>query len=303
MRGSDQVWGYWKEANALPGVEEDGSALFYRVSPGYFETIGIPFLAGRDIGPNDEDGQMQVAVVSVSLAEGLFPGENPVGQRIRFGRDSDDPLVEIVGVVGDVQHYHLGQTAMPQIYVPFAQRPTGDVSFVLQTSVPPLDLTGAVREAMESIDPDQPLVGVQPAETLVAESISTPRFRTLLMTGFGITALLLAVIGLYGVMAYSVSQRSREIGVRMALGATRGSVLGLIFREGFPVLGVGLGVGLMGAFALSRILESMLFGVGARDFGVFALVPLILASVATLAMLIPARRATRVDPAKTLGEE
>ena len=146
-------------------------------------------------------------------------------------------------------------------------------------------------------------MGIQAAEAMISDSISTPRFRTLLMTGFGLTALLLAVIGLYGVMAYSVSQRSKEIGVRMALGASRGSVLGLVFREGGPLVGVGLGLGLAGAFALSRILESMLFGVGARDPAVFASVPLVLIAVAATAMLVPARRAARVDPVRTLGEE
>ncbi len=303
LEGSDQVWGYWKESNALPGVEEDGSALFYRVSPGYFETMGIPLVAGRDITSDDEEEGPQVVVVSASLAEGLFPGENPVGKRIKFGRDADDLPVEVVGVVGDVQHYNLGQAAMPQLYVPFTQRPTGDVSFILKTSVPPQSLMGGVREAIKAVDPDQPLVGMQAAEALISESISTPRFRTLLMSGFGVTALLLAVVGLYGVLAYSVSQRSKEIGVRMALGASRISVLGLVLREGVPVLGVGLALGLGGAFALSRVLESMLFGVGARDVGVFTAVPLLLAAVAVLAMLIPARRAARVDPVRTLGEE
>jgi putative ABC transport system permease protein len=138
---------------------------------------------------------------------------------------------------------------------------------------------------------------------MISNSISTSRFRTLLMSGFGLTALLLAVIGLYGVMAYSVSQRSKEIGVRMAIGASRGSVLGLVFREGGPLVVVGLGLGLGGAYALSRVLESMLFGVGIRDLAVFATVPMILAAVAGVAMLVPARRATRVDPVKTLGEE
>jgi len=303
LGGSDQVWGYWREANAVPGTREDGSALFYRVSPGYFETIGIPLLAGRDISVDDQASGAEVVLVSTSLAEQLFGGEDPLGQRIKFGRDADDRPVEIVGVVGDVQHYNVGQTAMPQLYVPFAQRPTGDVHFVIKASVPPTSLVGGVREAIESIDPDQPLVGVQAADALISESISSPRFRTLLMTGFGLTALLLAVVGLYGVMAYSVSQRSKEIGIRMALGATRESVLRLVFREGVPALGVGLAIGLGGAFALSQVLESMLFGVSARDLGVFTAVPLVLASVAALAMLVPARRATRVDPAKTLGEE
>ena len=192
---------------------------------------------------------------------------------------------------------------MPQLYVPFTQRPTGDVSWVLQGSIPPLGLVTAVREAVGSVDPDQPLVGLQEAEGLISAAISLPRFRTLLMTGFGLTALLLAAVGLYGVLAFRVSQRTKEIGVRVALGASRNSVLTLVFREGLPLVGAGLAVGLGGAFALSRILESMLFGVGARDPAVFASVPMILVGVAIVALLVPAFRATKVDPVRTLGEE
>ena len=273
------------------------------MSPGYFDALGIPILAGRDVSVDDRDGEMPVVLVSASFAERNFPDRSPVGGRIKFGRDADDLPVEIVGVVGDVQHYDLGETSMPQLYVPFAQRPTGDINWVVKASVPPLGLVPGIREAIEAVDPDQPLVGVVAAESMISEAMATPRFRTLLMTGFGLTALLLAVVGLYGVLAYSVSQRSKEIGVRMALGASRSSVLRLIFQEGMPVLAVGLGVGMAGAYGLSRLLESMLFGVSARDVGVFTVVPLVLGAVALLAMLIPARRATRVDPVRTLGEE
>jgi putative ABC transport system permease protein len=303
LEGDDRIWGYWLEENALPGNPEDGSALFYRVSPGYFEAIGTPLLAGRGIMAEDREAEQQVVVVSQALAEKHFPGENPLGRRIRFGRDESDPLAEIVGVVGDVQHYHLGQSSIPQVYVSFLQRPTGDLSFVINASVPPLSLVDQLRETIGAVDPDQPLVRIQAADAMVSASISMPRFRTLLMAGFGLTALLLAVVGLYGVMAYSVSQRTKEIGVRMALGATRGSVLGLIFREGVPLVGSGLVLGLGGAIILSRILESMLFGVGARDPLVFTAVPLLLAAVAVTAMMIPARYATRVDPVRALGEE
>jgi putative ABC transport system permease protein len=302
LEGSDQIWGFWLE-ELSSSDPETGSALFYRVTPGYFETMGIPLLAGRPIGPEDRVDGPQVVVVSESFVEQYLPGENPLGHRIRWGSEEDNPHVEIVGVVGDVHHYTLIQSSIPQVYVPFAQRPTGEVNFVIKASVPPLSLVEAVREAINTVDPNQPLVGVQAAETMISDSISTPRFRTLLMSGFGLIALLLAVIGLYGVMAYSVSQRSKEIGVRMALGASRGSVLGLVFREGMPLVGVGLAAGLFGAFALSKILESMLFGVGARDLGVFVTVPLVLVAVAVTAMLVPARRAVRVDPVKTLGEE
>jgi putative ABC transport system permease protein len=302
LEGSDQIWGFWKEETPASG-SSDGSVLFYRVSPGYLETIGTPILAGRGIAEEDRADTSPVVVVSQSFAEQQFPGEDPLGKRFRWGRAEDNPMVEIVGVVENVQHYTLGAVSLAQVYVPFTQYPTGDINFVLKAGVPPLSLVSGVRDAIRAVDPDQPLVGVQAAEDMIAESISTPRFRTLLMSGFGLIALLLAVIGLYGVMAYSVSQRSKEIGVRMALGASRGSVLNLVFREGGPLVVVGLALGLAGAFALSRLLESMLFGVGARDLAVFLAVPLVLTAVAAAAMLVPARRATRVDPVKTLGEE
>jgi ABC-type antimicrobial peptide transport system permease subunit len=242
-------------------------------------------------------------VISTSLATQHFAGEDPLGKRIRFGRDEDDPSVEIVGVVGDIQHYSLGQTSIPQVYVPFQQRLTGDISFVIKSAVPPLSLVPPIRKAIRSVDPDQPLVEIQPAVAIISDSISLPRFRTLLMMGFGLTALLLAAVGLYGVMANIVSQRTKEFGVRMALGATRASVLRLVVREGLPLVGLGIVAGIAGALALSRILESMLFGVESRDPAVFAAVPLALAAVALAAMLIPARRAARLDPVQTLGEE
>jgi putative ABC transport system permease protein len=302
LEGDDEIWGFWLESTPS-GESEDGNVLFYRVSPGYFEAMGIPLLAGRPIGSEDRPDGAEVAVVSESFAEQYYPDQNPVGQRIRWGRDQDRPHVEIVGVAGEIKHYVLGRSSTPQVYVPFVQRPSRNAKFVVKTSLPPMGLARGVRDAIEAVDPDQPLEGVQAAESLISSAVSAPRFRTYLMSGFGLIALLLAVIGLYGVMAYSVSQRSKEIGVRMALGASSGSVLSLIFREGGPLVAVGLGLGLAGAFALSRVLESMLFGVGARDPAVFAAVPLVLVVVAAAALLIPARRATRVDPVKTLGEE
>ncbi len=302
LEGSDNLWGFWLRDATGPDDREDGTALFYRVSPGYFEVMGIPLLAGRDISTDDRQESPPVVVVSSSLAQEHFPEENPLGRRIRFGRDDDDPWLEIVGVVGDVQHYTLGRTSMGQVYVPITQRTIGDISFVVETAVDPRGLMDGIRAAVADVDPDEPLADFQPLETMVSSTISIPRFRTLLMSGFGLLALLLAVVGLYGIMAYSVAQRTREIGVRMALGASRGSVLGLVFQEALPLVGAGLVVGLAGALALSRLLESMLFGVGARDPLVFVTVPLILTLVAVVALLIPARRAVRVDPVRTLGE-
>ncbi|NJD20074.1 MAG: ABC transporter permease [Gemmatimonadetes bacterium] len=299
----DEIWGLWVHGRGSQAPDGDASALFYRVGPGYHETLGIPVLAGRGIRRDDRANGPPVAVISASLAEELFAGEDPVGQSLLFGRDADEPLVQIVGVVGDVHHYDLGRASLPQIYVPFAQRPAEDAQFVLKAAVPPADLVEGVRAAAAEVDPDQPLEGLQTLEDLVAASVSTPRFRTLLMAVFGFMALVLAVVGLYGVVAYGVSQRTKEIGVRMALGATRTSVVGMVMRQGAPLLAGGVAVGSAGALVLSRFLESMLFGVGARDPGVFVIVPALLCAVGAAALLIPARRAARVDPVRSLGEE
>jgi putative ABC transport system permease protein len=300
LEGSDNISGFWLEGRPST-ADVDGYALYYRVSPGYFKTMGIPLLAGRDITSEDHEGTREVVVVSRSLAERQFPGQEAVGRRFRWGRSEDGTYVEIVGVVGDVQHYTLGEESIPQVYTPFTQSPDDEIYWVVKTAIPPLRLVDGTREAIAAVDPEQPLVGIQTAEAMIADSISTPLFRTLLMSGFGLTALLLAVVGLYGVMAYSVTQRSREIGVRVALGATRGSILGMVFCEGLPLVGAGLLLGLGAALALSRILESMLFGVGARDPGVFIAVPLLLLVVAATAIAVPARRAARLDPVKALG--
>ncbi len=303
LEGSDNIWGYWVAAGPLDPAHSDGSAHLYRVSARYFEVMGIPLQAGRGFTQGDRKGAPPVAMVSASLAARHFPGESPVGRSLRFDPEDESSVAEIVGVVGDVQHGELGEVPEPQIYVPFAQRPSLAANLVLTVSAPGAEVTSAVLAALAAVDPTQPVRSIESARAMVSDSIATPRFRTLLMAGFGLTALLLAVVGLYGVMAYSVSQRTKEIGVRMALGASRGSVLGMVFREGAPLVGVGLGVGLAGAFALSRVLESMLFGVGARDVAVFTAVPLVLVAVAAAALLVPARRATRVDPVRTLGEE
>jgi putative ABC transport system permease protein len=303
VSGQDEIWGIWIEGRRQSGPEDAISALTYRVSPGYFETAGIPLILGREFTPADRENTARVVIVSAAFAARYFPGEDPLGKRFRFGTDEDDLFVDIVGVVGDVQHYRVGRTSMPQIYLPFAQRPSPSVRFILKASVPPLDLVRAARAEIQAVDPDMPLVGVQTWEQIVAADTSTPRFQAILLTAFGLTALLLAVVGLYGVMSYTVAQRSREFGMRMALGAPRGSILRLVFRDGVPLVGIGVVLGLGGALALTRMMKAMLFGVGARDFVTFAAVPVLLVIVAVLAMLVPAVRATRVDPVETLAAE
>ncbi len=290
------------EGRTQSNEDEVASALIYRVSPGYFETMGVPLRTGREFTPYDREGTVPVVVVSESFARDYLSGEDAVGRRVRY-RGDDGPFVEIVGVAGDVQHYHLGRTSMPQVYFPFAQQPLGYVDFVIKSSVPPLSLVQAVRREIQSVDPEMPLENVRTLEQIVAADVSTPRFRTMLLTSFGLTALLLAVVGLYGVMSYTVAQRSREIGMRMALGASQGNILRLVFWDGVPMIASGVVLGLGGALALTRLLESMLYGVGVHDPGVFAAVLLLLVTVAAAAMLIPAVRATRVDPVKTLAPQ
>jgi putative ABC transport system permease protein len=291
------------EGRPPTSLDERISSLVYRVSPGYFDTMGIPLLAGRDIDRNDRDANLRVVVVSESFATQHLPGEQPLGKRFRFGSSDDAPFWEIVGVVGDVQHYSLGRESMAQLYLPYQQRPDDVVRFVLKSSAAPLSLIGTVRDEVQAVDPDQPLMGLGTMADLFAANLSAPRFRTILLGSFGLTALLLSVVGLYGVLSYSVAQRSREIGMRLALGAQQSAILKLVLRDGVPLVLIGVVIGVAGAFALTRVLASMLFGVGVRDPAVFTGAPLILIVVAMVAVVIPAVRAMRVDPVETLAAE
>jgi putative ABC transport system permease protein len=302
VTGQDEIWGVAIEGRPQNSVDDQISALLYRISPDYFTTMGIPLLSGRAFSSDDREGAVRVAIVSESFASLHFPGENSLGKRVSVG-GGESGYMEIVGVVGDVQHYSLGRTSMGQMDLPFRQRPDADVRFVIKSSVPPLSLVGAVRTEIQAVDPDQPLVGLSTMDALVAEDLSTPRFRTILLSAFGLTALLLSVVGLYGVLSYTVAQRSREIGMRMALGAQRSAILKLVLRDGVPLVVTGVAIGLAGSFALTRVLASMLFGVGIRDARVFTGAPLLLIAVAMVAVLIPAVRATRVDPVRTLAAE
>jgi putative ABC transport system permease protein len=301
VSGQDEIWGLEIEGRPPSSPDEYISALHYRVSAGYFQTMGIPLRMGREFGPGDRAGSVPVAVVSESFVRDQFPGERALGRRIRFG--GDDPWWEIVGVAADVQHYQVGRASMPQVYLPFAYWPDREVSFVIKASVPPFSLVRAVQGEIQTVDPDMPVEGVRTLEQIVDEDIAAPRFRTTLLTCFGLTALLLAVVGLYGVISYTVAQRSWEMAMRMALGAQQSSILRLVLRDGVPLVATGVVVGLGGALALTRVLESMLFGVSVNDPMVFAAVPSLLVAVAAVAMLVPAFRATRVDPLRVLSPE
>jgi len=301
LGGTDEVNTLSLEGRPDPPPGQEAGVLHYRISDGFFSTMGIPLLAGRGFTSQDRQGSTPVAVVSEAFIHQHFAGQSPLGARVRAG--SNDPWMEIVGVVGDVRQYDLGEVSMPQYYTPYSQGLWEGVSFVIKAAVPPMTLVEGVRSAVQQVDPNLPLMEIRPMAERVSAAISLPRFQTLLMTAFGAIALLLAAVGLYGVLSYTVTQRSREIGIRVALGARRSSVLGLVLREGATLVVAGVALGLVASLALTRILESLLFGVGARDPAIFATVPALLMAVATAAMLIPALRAARVDPARILAAE
>ncbi len=302
VSGDDELYGLTVEGRATDEGDLP-SPLYYLVSPEYFRTMEIPLLAGRAFTEQDAEGSPRVVMINRTFADRVFPGENPIGRRIRLGRNSDI-VREIVGVVGNTKHYWLGEKADHlQVYESFAQMPAGGMNFVLRTSVEPGSLAAAVRRVVQAEDPDQPITGFQTLDQVLAQSVAQPRFRTLLLGLFGGLALVLASVGVYGVMAYSVARRTQEIGIRMALGAQRGDVLRMVLRGGFTLAAMGVLVGLVGAFAATRLLEGLLFGVQPTDLQTYALTAAILVVVALLACAIPALRASRVDPMRALRYE
>jgi putative ABC transport system permease protein len=287
------------EGRAEQGPSERASANYDAVSAGYFRAMGIPILKGRDVLESDAAGAPRVAIVSETFVKRFFPGEDPIGRRIDIN-NGPDAWREIVGVVADVKHQALDEKVRPHVYEPLAQDPATWMTYALRTAGEPLGLATAARQAILAIDSEQPVAEVKTAETLVSESITQPRFAMLLLSVFASVALVLAGLGTYGVLAYTVSQRTHEFGVRMALGARRREVLGLVVRQGLLLAGIGVGIGLLAAVGASRLLSGLLFGVSPTDPLTYAGVALLLCATALLACLVPARRATLVDPMTAL---
>jgi putative ABC transport system permease protein len=296
------------EIDGRPVAKKDQpSADFFNVDPGYFRTMGIPLLKGRDFEDRDQHKSPQVIIVSETFVRQNFPGEDVIGKRIKPGistfEDEETPWREIVGVVGDVKNRALNTEPRPVYYVPQAQLPFNQMVMVLKTNGDPHSFVKAATKEVGTLDGDLAVFGVKTMEEYISRSVSTPRFNTTLLSIFAAVALVLTVVGLYGVMSYAVAQRTNEIGIRLALGAQTKDVLSLIIGQGLRLVLIGIAGGLLGAFALMNLMSSLLFGVTAKDPMTFIVVSVVLAVIALLACYVPARRATRVDPLEALRYE
>jgi putative ABC transport system permease protein len=286
------------------------------VSPNYFRALSVPLRRGRYFTEGDVRSSPAVALINESLAREYFPDKDPIGELLSVGRGegpefADQPR-QIVGVVADIREKDLMTPAAPGVYIPDSQVPDGmtrffsrllPVNFVIRTSANPLNLAAAVKQEVLAVDREQPVFNVRSLEQMTDRSISQQKFQTLLLGAFATIALLLAAIGIYGVMSYSVSQRTGEIGIRMALGARPRDVLKLVVGQGLVLALLGAALGVIGALALTRLMAGLLFGVSATDSATFALMALLLVGVALIASFIPARRATKVDPLQALRHE
>ncbi len=284
-------------APLAPGDEPEISTR--SATRGYFKAMRIPLVGGRDFTTQDRDGALPVCILNRSAVREYFTDEDPIGARIRWARGNAPPWMTIVGVVGDIKHFELGQPEQPAVYTAYEQQDQPWkrwMSFVIRSNSGSSTLIDQAKKAVWAVDSQVPVTRVQTMPEVMAASIAEQRFNMLLLGIFAAVALLLAAVGVYGVISYSVTQRTHEIGIRMALGARTGSVLKLVVGQGLRLALVGVGLGLGAAFALTRLMSTFLFGVSATDPQTFVLISMALVAVALLASYIPARRATRVDP-------
>ncbi|HEX9424746.1 MAG TPA: ABC transporter permease [Pyrinomonadaceae bacterium] len=271
------------------------------VSAGYFHTLGVPLLKGRDFSDRDNKDASEAAIINNDLARTYFPNQDPIGKRIKF--TDTESWISIVGVTGDVKQLGQDIGVKPEIYFPYLQVPASSMTVVVRTANEPLSLTGAVKTEIQIIDKDLPIDDAKTMQQLLANSKSGRRFNLILLTGFALVALVLAMVGIYGVMSYTVAQRTHEIGIRVAVGAQSRDVFRMVIGQGMMLAMIGVACGLVGAFLLTRLMTSMLFGVEPTDPATFATIAVLLTAVALVACYIPSRRATKVDPLVALRYE
>jgi putative ABC transport system permease protein len=311
-----------EDRQAPKSLDEVPNVQYQQVSPYYLSTLAIPIVKGRGFSDRDTRGTLPVAVINETLAGSFFADADPIGKRLYLGPPED--LVPpgmlppgfrfqhftIIGVIGDVRHNGLNQPIAPEIYTLHEQElaskfanPSNSMYLAVHTTIEPTSLVGAIRHEVQELDREQPIDQIATMEELLATSLSQSRFSTLLLGIFAGVALILGAVGIYGVMAYSVEQRTHEIGIRVALGAQTGNVLSLVIRQGLVLAIAGVGIGLGAALIITRVMTSLLYGVTATDPLTFAIISLLLTGVALVASFIPARRATKVDPMVALRYE
>ena len=298
----DYVLGFNVEGRPPVNPADLPSTNYYSVTPDYFHAMGIRLIRGRLFTPQDDAKAPRVAVINETMARQFFPNEDPIGKRINITNGPDN-WRQIIGIVGDIKQYGVDKATSAQSYEPFAQVPFSWMNVVIRTKGSPAALLGALRPAVYAVDKDQPVGTIRPLEEIVADSISRQRFAMTLLTVFSGVALVIAAVGIYGVMAYNVVQRTGEFGIRMALGAQQGDVLRLVLAQGGKLIGLGLAVGLIATLAASRAMGSMLFNVSAYDPLTLTSITLLLGAVALVACFFPASRATKVNPIEALRTE
>jgi len=291
-----------KEGETLARGSAGRNIMNTVVSPGYFRTMQIPLVEGRDFDDRDNTKTKRVIVINQRMAEMLWPGESAVGKRFFIGADSKDPL-EVVGVVKTGKYRTLAEDPKPFYYSSMDQRRPATMALVMRPNVDPLSLVGTIRSEVAGIDRRVPMFAVKTMDQHKTYALWAPNMAASFSLAFGVVAILLSAVGLYSVMAYVVSQRTREVGIRMALGANRRDVMKMITRQGMKLAAVGVGIGLLLALALAQVLSSLLIGISGYDVTTFVLVPALLTAVALVACYLPARRATKVDPLVALRYE
>ncbi len=301
--GTRAGFSYVVHGEEPPPPGQEYGATFQAVSPGYFDTLGIPLLAGRDFTRADSADAQIVAIVNEAVVRRHFPDVDPLTKALRLDTSEEGEPIAIVGVVGSTRYLGYDSEAEPEVYLTFEQMTFPFTSVVVRTAGDPEDLIPSVRSKVLEADPDQPVYRVQALEALMSDTVAQPRFSSRLLALFATVALMLAAVGVFGVISYSVTQRTRELGIRMALGANARDVRTMVMVHGGSLIALGVLIGLAGAAVVSRLLDHLLFGVSSVDPVVFITVPAVLAVVSLLATYLPARRATRVDPIAALRSE
>ncbi len=301
IAGTDSMTRLSAEGRATSSPEELLSVGLHVINPRYFDALGARLIKGRSFTERDAAGAPSVFIINETLARRYWPNEDPLGKRIRY--NPDDPWGEVVGVVEDVRHDGLHLAAGPHLYEPYQQNAWPFLAIAVRSPLDQGALLAAVRREVQALDPNLPVSGVRTMEEVMAQSLATRRLVLTLFSLFAVVALVLAAVGLYGVLAWSVTERTRELGIRIALGANRRDVLRLIVGQGMKLVLLGIVIGLVVALALNRLIEKLLFGVSATDPLTFAAIASLLTAVALAACYLPARRATKVDPMVALRYE